>query len=169
MIYALNIQKFIVRNLPVKYRKPRVIAWLTAWLRPFVQLHQRFLEFRVATLYELSLNCTVGAIEKVLNDTFDPVERPSFLIYITDAVSEIDRVGLYLLEERQPAQPLYLISEIPPGESLPLGLIEEYDGDVDFIVHVALSLQLSPAAITRLRGIVDRYRAAGTTWKIQYY
>ena len=80
-IYTYNWLRFAAWFLPYNLRQVTLFRYIVALLTPITEAYTDFLAFRKRQLYEAEINGQTIKLERVLNDTFDPIERR---IYITD-------------------------------------------------------------------------------------
>lgn len=135
------------------------MAFIKACFAPVISLHNQFLNYRKAKLYEIKMNYQVPYLEAFLNDRFDAIERR---IYIDDAQT-VNQIYLYQEEE---TKPLYLNQE---SENAPVYLYTEGEtiGDLwnDFIVYVPVSVAFSES---ELRAMIAT-KWCGKRYKIEHF
>ena len=152
-IYDIDFGKVVRWNLRRKKRMPRILALLNAMAKPVALLHQDFLKYRKAKLYQLMITPQKCWLERLLNDRYDFTQRR---IYIGDG---IDHAPRYIYQEAE-LKPLYLGTKIiyTAGES----------GDLkdDFVIFVPLDIVFESAEMISL---VKAYKLAGTKFKIQRF
>lgn len=163
MNYVIDFIKLIVDLLPVKLRRGIHVDWLFSLLKGVRYLYDEFLSFRDASLLEISRNGQVIVLEDLLNTKFDPI---GVGIYITDPTSNLEHTALFLVIENQLDQEAYLVSEIPPGTSVALYTVEEFDSDDDFIVWVPVTLVFN---MNQLRACVNKYKIAPMRYSVLTY
>jgi hypothetical protein len=152
--------------LPVRQRKERAKAWIKVLLSPIVWLYNRYMANRAANLYHLGITSQVCYMEKVLNDTFDNVDRR---IRIVDGVSE-EITHVYLDAELRPVY-VALDSELPVSAyDAPIWIytdIETEESGWQFVVEYPTGLVFD---MVRLRALVDRYRLPSkSTYLVRSY
>lgn len=157
-VYDINLNDLVIHCLPIGLRKSRQIAWLRSLIKPVVNLHTQFINYRRDALYKIDHTPQVFSLEQVLNDAFDVQLRR---IYISDGAYR-DGVYFYNPEEQKPV-PFY-----DPAENSP---VHFYDGaelfslDTDFVVVVPF--ELKEAQEIRMRSLIDFYRLPDKTYKIE--
>ena len=91
MNYNVNWFNLLVANVPTNYRKVLRVKWLILLLFQVRKLHASILLYIQLKRYDLNHTGQVIYLEKVLNDSFDPIDRR---IFISDG-NFADRVFLY--------------------------------------------------------------------------
>lgn len=126
---------------------------------PLVLIHNNFIRYREAKLYELFINYQTCYLEIFLNDRFDKTERR---IYIDDAQNQ-DTVYLYLRDELNPVN-LYTRSE---DNAVALYTRGESNGDLlnDFIVYVPVDVVFQEP---ELRAMIAN-NLSGKRYKIELF
>lgn len=145
--------------IPIRLRTAVLMAFVRACFTPIVMLHNDFLLYRKAKLYEIKMNYQVCYLEAFLNDRFDSILRRIYIddaqtaeqIYLYQDVEDKDE-GLYTDAEDSP---LYLFTE---GETI---------GDLlnDFIVYVPIGVMFSES---ELRAMLSS-KLAGKRYKIELF
>lgn len=157
-VYDIDFNSLVVHYLPMGLRKPKIIAWLRCLVKPVVNLHTRFRNYRREAIYKIEHTPQVFSLESVLNDAFDVQLRR---IYIGDGAYR-DGVYFYNPEENKPV-PFY-----NPEENKSVYFFEGgqlYSLDTDFVVQVPFAL--SEALEIRMRSLIDFYRLPDKTYRIQ--
>jgi hypothetical protein len=98
MNYDLNTRRLAVWNLKTHQRLPKMLALLFALTIPFQVLHDMFMRYRSHVLYQLALTPQVASLRKMLNDSYDPVQRR---INISPATQK-NKLYLYRADENKP-------------------------------------------------------------------
>lgn len=156
-IFIIDFTKLVRLLIPVILRRLAHVAWLQALCFPVNFLYQLFLRNRDANLYRLKITPQVVFLERLLNDRYDISARR---IRITDAL-DYDPVYLYQEPENKPA---YLFTE---GENKPVYLFTEEEvglQTVNFYVIVPRTIIFNE---NEMRALLDTYKLAGKTYKIQ--
>ena len=156
-IYNISYKKFIKWNVPFDLRKPKMMALLTAFVRPIVQVYQAFYRNRKSNLYKLLITPQVCYLERMLNDRFDATQRRIFIgdgewhdpFYL---YQEAELKDQYLYTEAE-NQPVYLWTDSEAG-----------DYKDDFIVFVPKTLVFN---INEMKGLLDVFKLVGTRYKIE--
>ena len=157
-VYNFSINDLVVHFLPVNYRKAKHIAWLRSLVKPLVNLHTQFINYRRNALYKIEHTPQVFSLENVLNDAFDVQLRR---IRIGDGAYR-DGVYFYNPEEQKP---VYFYD---PAENAPVHFFdgaELFSLDTDFVVSVPF--ELNEAQEIRMRSLIDFYRLPDKTYKIE--
>lgn len=154
-IFEIDYNRLIGQNVPADWQQPKFILWLRGLISPAKILHDQFTRYRRANLYTLAHNGQVCYLRKVLNDSFDPIERR---IYITDG-SKYQPEYIYSSAEQQPR---YL-------GTIYLREADDYaDTGVDFRVIVPVGFDLT-AVIHQMKAQIDFYRLASKRYKIEFH
>ncbi|HUM50496.1 MAG TPA: hypothetical protein PK431_01735 [Chitinophagales bacterium] len=143
--------------LPFDLRKIRIISYLFALIEPIKAMYNAFLQFMLDQLYDAKINGQVIKLERVLNDTFDPIDRRIFITdgeYYTPSVfyEEYKDIPVIFYEEGNINNPIFY-SET------------SLDGRVsfNFFVNVPESVFFDK---THVRAVVNKYRIFGRTFDI---
>jgi hypothetical protein len=169
-VYNINWNTLGVHLLPMDLRKPKFSALLRSFFKPNQNLHTRFINYRREINYKIDHTPQVFSMEKVLNDSFDQIERR---IYITDGFY-LENVYFFNPEENSPIH-FYNPEEPeePPRFYDPSELAQL---DVDFIVVLPFvagsraNASFAPGTpqYLRLKSLVDTYRLPDKTYQIIY-
>ena len=169
----VNFYLQIWRLLPPFLRKPKMHRWLWANLQPLQSLHSLFWGYRNETLDRLQVTAQTYSLEWYLNKVFNPSFLPTITahsidysnggIYIESNASQVPLNFVWSDLEQQP--PLYVYSENDANVTY-LYAWQDYWQQISFIVWVPNALLLFDAM---LRAYINRYKAVGHTYKIQYY
>lgn len=156
-VYKINWNKLMIWLLPVSLRKSKIVAYLAALIYPIKRLYIDFLFFRKQQLYEAEINGQTIKLERVLNDTFDPLERR---IYITDGsyftppvfYEEWKNQPVIFYEEGNADNPIYYS-------------IDSIDERVDFnfFVHVPSEVFFEKP---RIKAVTNKYKIFGRTFDV---
>ena len=130
--YDIDFPKLADWLTPRWLTKEAFRIFLKACMYPLVLIHNAFIRYRNAKLYEIAINYQVCYMEAFLNDRFDFTLRR---IYIEDAET-VEQLYMYTRDEERPIN-LYERSEDSP---VPLYTRGEVLGDLvnDFIVWVPI-------------------------------
>jgi hypothetical protein len=151
-MYLVDWNKLVKLLLPTFLRKPVLMAFLQACVKPIATIHSEFLRAKKEWDYRIMHNGQVFSIEKVLNDKFDDSLRR---IYISDSIFQ-DDVYIGNLNNRDQ---IYLSND---GGTTHIGAAPHYVQQSDFIVHVpALLLILKEIEIINT---INMYKIAGKTY-----
>lgn len=152
MWYNINFYKLAFDWLFVDLRKPRLLAFIYAVIRPLVTLHNAWKSYRAANIYKLEHNGQVCRLRKALNDAFDLDLRR---IYIDGTGGEAMRTYIYTPAENQTK---YL------GTIYLYNSLEFVDTGADFLVYVPASIVASLPF--ELRAMIDFYKLGGKRYLI---
>lgn len=155
--FSINFSRLVVLLLPIDLRKIKTIKYLQALVEPIRYLYQQFLDFRLSMIYENQINGQVINLERVLNDTFDPIERR---IYITDG----DYFEPPVFYEEWKNKPVIFYAEGDSRNPIYYS-VDNADNvvSVNFYVHVPNAVFTEK---TRIRALVNKYKAFGRLFEI---
>lgn len=161
-MYSLKFDNLVRDNLPVRMRLPVFMQLAQVLISPVASLYDEFIRFKASRDLRLNYNSRVCLFEEVLNLLFDKQYQR---IYITgtELVEEL-RIG-----NRHNLKQVYVAAGGTTGpagvQGTSIGNRTEYAAEVDFIVHLPGTLVVKEAEI---RNVINDYRLAGKTYKIQY-
>lgn len=95
--YNIDFKIFAKMFTAILLQRPKLLAIVGALLSPVKALHYAFLQFRQEAIYKVSHNASVGLLEKMLNDKFDPAQRR---IYINN-VQRQDDLRVYTFPQQR--------------------------------------------------------------------
>lgn len=156
-VYNIDFKKFVKWWTPYRWRRLFLLTLLGVLVYPIAQLHQLFMRFKDAKLYQLKITPQVCYLEMMLNDGFDPAGRG---IYIVDAIWYLPT---FIYQDAE-LKPVYLKQD---GEDLPVHLYTESESGEfrdDFIVMVPAGVVFN---IDEMKGKINAYKLEGTRYKIQ--
>lgn len=156
-VFDIVFQRLVKWWTPYTKRKPVFLTLMGVMVYPLAQLHQSFLRFKAAKLYQLKITPQVCYLEMMLNDSYDFTTRG---IRIVDAKWYLPT---YLYQEAE-LKPVYLYQE---SELKPVYLYTESEAGQfrdDFVVLVPAGVVFN---IEEMKGKLDSYKLAGTHYKIQ--
>ena len=156
MVYGINILRVITLLVPTFLRQPKQLAWLGALAFPWVILHGQFMQYRTQALRQIQTTPQVWALEKLLNDAYDYVQRR---IYISDGVYS-STICFFEKESNRPVrfyedQPVYFSEN------------HQADSSVDFVVHLPQRLLLSEGELAQFKGVIRQYALPDKTFEIE--
>jgi hypothetical protein len=102
-VFKTDLKKLVYLLQIIRLRRPRLLAFLYAFIAPLETLHRLFTGNRDGNLYRLLITPQVCYLEKFLNDRYDAAKRR---IRIRNAFYA-DIVYLFLRAENKP---LYLFT-----------------------------------------------------------
>lgn len=152
---SINFEKLRLDLLP-KYKE--LIPLLKVLTTPAVNTYYDFHEFRNKTTYQLKHNSQVIYLRKVLNDRFN-----------TNLITIIDGVNLpetYLYDKIE-ASPLVLYDKSENEAETVLYDRSEYEVTTDFFIQVPATLNITPAQLIELEGLVNYYKLPNKNFEIQ--
>lgn len=156
-IYDVDFMKLAEWLIPSMLRMPRLLAFVTALVTPVADLYSRLLVLKSTIEYRLTITPQVCYMEKALNDRWDVSLKR---IRIVDAI-EYSAIPFFLKIENKPVT-FHLKSEAQPVVMYSKGETAQFT--VDFIVEVPYDVAFDMA---EMRAVVDSYKLAGKTYKIQ--
>jgi len=155
--YAVNFIVFVQNVIPSLLRQSKVIAYLTALLKPLQTLQDAFVIWQTGIKYDVSITNQVIYLEKLLNDKFDNIQRR---IYIEDATS------FTVNETRMKSENAESSEFRMKGETasaMILRMKSETDTEADFIVKKPSSV----TDVTLMNAYLKKYKAASMQYKIE--
>jgi hypothetical protein len=155
-IYYFNWRKLIRWLTPQALRKPRFMAFLRGFMSGVQYVHAAFIDFKLATEYQLTITGQVVYLEKMLNDRWDFLQRR---IYITDGVN-YEALWLALDVEDKPQ---WLAVD---SENKPLWLCLDAETTLfsgDFTIVIPLDVVFDNAELTAR---VDKYKLASKQYNL---
>lgn len=137
----------------------RHLAWIRSLVAPIQKLNDWFSSYAAGIVYHLNLTGQVIYLEHYLNDLFDKEIRR---IWIEDGTLVLPP---FLYNKADNADIFYLYNK---GGNDPFYLYDKADYDVQemFIVHIPADLPLDQYLENRIRAAVNRYKQAGSHYKI---
>jgi hypothetical protein len=148
--YDLNFIQMIKQVLLVSVRG-NLVEFIYVLLKPIRDIHFQFMRAKETTENKLSYNAQYPNFQRLLNDEFDAELRR---IQVRDSGGNIEGLLIYPNEERKP---------------LHLGQVLIYPsymwGYPPFLVTLPDGFQ---SVENRVRRILDKYKFAGTKYKIVY-
>jgi hypothetical protein len=159
-IYDIDFKKLVGWLLPFNMRETVLFAYLKILVSPFVGLHQSFIAYRKAKLYELKITGQVCYLQMLLNDRYDFVLRR---IYIVDA---IDQTAIYFFQDNELHDvPLYTDSE---NNAITLYTDGETGGQFsnDFVVMVPLAINFS---LIEMHSLIVKFKLPSMHFVIQTF
>lgn len=155
--YDVNFYRLATWITPKVFRKPNLAILIKSMVFPLIFIHNAFLRYRKAKLYQLAITPQVCYLERMLNDKYDYTQRR---IQIGDAEWHLP-IFLFQEDELKPvdifqeseAKPVFLYNDAESG-----------DAKTDFIVFVPLDISFQEP---EMRSTIDSYKLFGTTYTIQ--
>lgn len=172
-MYYWDINQWAENEVPVEVRKPAMVKWMQALLKPLKDLHAVYESYRIGTLKRMRYNGQTIVLENLINDLYDPVQRRFEIDTIYD---ELAPVYIYAKSENSAInnQQIYLHTTqayINDTQQLLkkvyLNRHEELGRLYDFVVKTPDSFT-SPTAIIKLKATVNYYRLAGKRPHYEY-
>ncbi len=146
--YDLNFRKFIVQSLPIRLRG-NVVDLIEVLIKPLKKLYYKFQIFKQEEEKALSYNAQMPKLQKLLNDKLETGG-----IYIEDSPYNV-------------VDGVWENAEYKPKEIGFWGLLAAADiGYNGFVVYVPSGLA---GKTNIIKALVDRYKLAGTTYRIVIY
>ncbi|GAA4465262.1 hypothetical protein GCM10023093_17110 [Nemorincola caseinilytica] len=157
-MFNIDLFSLGTQLLPVRWRKPRMSAWIRCLLTPLNTLYTLFLNNRSGNHYRLSHTGQVCSLEALLNDAYDPGRH----ISIEDGPF-LDPLFIYIPDEDRDV-PISLVSELPHDDyEAPIYLLTVAETATEaeqFVVRYPTSISASFDEI-RWRALIDQYRLVG--------
>lgn len=157
--YDINFYTLAHWYTPRWLRKEKFIILIKACVYPLVLIHNTFIRYRKAKLYELKINYQVCYLEAFLNDRFDFTNRG---IYIDDVVL----FTYNFLYTRAETQPLWLYQR---AENNPV--VTYLRGEImgaftyDFIIYIPVGVVYDEAEVRAMMA----NNLSGKRFKIELY
>lgn len=152
MWFEVNYNKLVWQWFPVQLRKAALVQITYCYMRPLIQRHYWWKQYRESNIYKLSHNGQICYLRKALNDTFDQDLRR---IYIDGTGGDATKTYIYTDAENQPK---YL------GTIYLRGSLEFQDTGADFIVYVPASIMATQNY--EVRALIDFYKLGGKRYLI---
>lgn len=143
--------------VPKALRQPLFMTMVRAVLHGHSDVYNRFLRYRQAKIYQVTITGQVCYLERMLNDRWDFTQRR---IRIDDAVWHLP----WFIYQEAELKPQYLFRK---SEDRPQYLYrngEAGDGKDDFVVLVPMDIGFSEP---EMRAAIDSYKLFGTKYTIQ--
>jgi len=134
---------------------------VTAILSPFSYLHSLFLYNRKSTLYQLGINYQTCNLERLLNDTYDVVNRG---IYITNIPTSFLPLLVSLKSEELPIK-----VGLKGSDEVMIKVAKKTEtpsGQVNFIINIPEGVVFVES---ELRALVGAYALQTKTFSINIY
>lgn len=156
--FNVNWSRFAVQTLPTALRKTKVVQFVLALYEPIKDSYNGFVQFMDEQLYDARINGQVIKLERVLNDTFDPIDRR---IYITDGLyydaptfyEEWKNMPVIFYAEGDTRNPVFWTTDVLNNRV-----------SVNFYVNVPAAIFFDSA---RMRALVNKYKILGRTFEIK--
>lgn len=155
-------QPFIENQVPVKYRKPKHIAWLVSLMSHARKINDEFVLFRDAVRVCIRFNSQSLSLQRWLRNHFD-----NATITIVDDSNLLSSIYVFWLFESQLPRYLFWLSEEPESEYI-YWLEEEVNRNLfyDFTVQVPQSLEDHEP---NMRAQINKLKLAGKRYRIVYF
>lgn len=158
--YSIAHSKLTLWNLPIDWRKPKMIQWVDMLISPIVVLYNDFLNYRKQKIYRLTHNSQVCFLQAVLNDAFD---------------ADLRRIRI------QNGRFLRAVYFYTPPEERPVYFDTQYFYDpddlategADFIICIPIDLQPSntialESYLSDVKALTNSYKLASKTYYIKW-
>lgn len=152
-VYEIDLDRLVVELMPTRLRKPKYVAFMQLLMIPFKHILSELKVHREEYIYKINHNTTVASIEKVLNDSFDNVERRIYL-----SKGEYTK-GMYISHSSS-GNATFL-----PNYTLNSNTLA--DLNIDFFVNVSNELVLSDNDILRLEFLTRYFALDDKIFKIK--
>ncbi len=156
-VYNISFPVLAAWLTPRAFRKTRLGILVKCCVFPLTFLHNSFLKYRKAKIYQLLITPQVCYLERMLNDKYDYTLRR---IRIDDAVWHLP---VFIFQEDE-LKPVYLHIE---SENKPVYLYNDGEAGIalnDFVVLVPVDINFLES---EMRGAIDSYKLFGTKYTIQ--
>ena len=156
--------------LPIIRRQLKIFSWFAVPYKELNNRYLRFLDFRCQWLFQSASNGQTIKLERYLNLLFDKEDKR---IYIENVTSNFETLFVYgRTEDPSAGDESYIYNK---GETIPVDGNQEYifrKSEVqlskDFIVRVPTEIY-TIINLEYLGVVVEEYKFAGTTFKIEKY
>lgn len=152
--FLVDFNTLAIQLMPVNWRKTKHIAWVKVLVYPFVLILQKLRKSRKENIYKLQHDGRIGKIEKVLNDTFDRVERR---ISIIEGERKNQNYSYFRNENKEQLATPFITYSIDE--------IAEFSADFQIIIPTEVGLITSD--ITRLNTLARYYADKDKHFTIQ--
>jgi len=157
-MYNIDYIKLIKHTIPVAFRLPRMIAFITWLTQPIKDLHAQFLAYRTNANYELAHGSQVIYLEKYLNDRFDSNKR---------RISIIDHdPNDYPVFRTDAEDDTVIFRTDAEGGTIIMRTNEELYSGFDFTIEIDNALGNLTPDINELRACVDLRKLPGMIYNI---
>lgn len=161
-MYNLDWNK-ILRHYLSTWFGPVRVAWLSSLISPFYTLSDAmFITFRSEVIELARYSRQKIILQSILNKAFNTGNKTDIYIVNSDRFVE----PTYLFNEVEGYDPEYLFNE-GDGAAVYLYNEAEFAQAYDFIVYVPEAIYTTN--LTRLKGLIDLYKAAGPNYAIISY
>ena len=161
--YEVDNKKQANWNTPPNKRGNIHLSWIYALVSPLNTLNTLFSKTYFPDVLSRSKRTAQKIVlEDTLNKVFNDVGFP--LIYINNTGLLVDVVYFHRLSENKPTY----IKSLSENEPLYLYNESEYFNGGEFVVYVPLSV-ISNFNVNQISSEVNKYKPAGTKFKIQTY
>lgn len=157
-MYSISFNRLRDQNMPYLLRKPVLQQIISCTIKPIVDAHRVFRNFKIATDIRLAHNGQVYLLRKILNDTFDPYGRR---ITIVDAIIPNDSY----VPNRENIKQSYIASSASGTKQFYIAQPPQYFGEFDFIVNCPIFLKSKTILIYKM---IDEYKQAGKKYTLRF-
>lgn len=158
-VYTINWDNLVAWMIPKPLRKPVVVIMVKALLYPLIAVHNSFLFYRNAKIYQLTISPQVCYLTRLLNDRYDLTQRR---IYIQDAVWHLP---IFIYKNAENKRTLVYRNT----ENLPKFLFINGEAGAalnDFVVYVPYAISFDAS---EMKSLIDGYKLFGTKYTIQLF
>lgn len=160
-IYTVDFRKFIHQLLPPSVRKPIMLAFLFALIRPIRDLYQQFTSFHQSRRKDVSISGQVIKLEWLLNDRFNAGQEGIWIVHNTPV-----QEAFFLFDEGYTEEGTLIYDEADGRGPYMYEDADMVPADVNFIVLVPEALEFDEF---EMRAVVDKKKLYGSTYSIQRY
>jgi hypothetical protein len=172
MLYNFDIDKLIRWLLPVSIRKQPMIDWIGLLCGYAASLHLDFINFKTWSNLQVQKNGQAIVLEQIIKDEINglnvqnPSGRPTvfdFEVNVIDYPYNVEALVCAKSSERLSTQDSpFCRQSVELGQTSNCAKIDELESPFDFQVEVDSTFFNEE----KIRGIVDKYRNFGRTYKV---
>lgn len=160
MKYTWNIRSWVSRNLSYDLRIEFWVSWFYILLKGIETAHGWFLSSSNSWNYQVKYSSQQKVLSGLLNNIFDNSSRR---IYVT---TNSDSIKQAVLWDEADSGAEVIFSETETGSTMVIWDENDLGNFNGFTVHVPASLSTNEA---RIKGYINNYKLAGTTYLIKYF
>jgi hypothetical protein len=168
--YPFTWLEWMIDLWPTRYKKPRLLSWIGVVFTELNDMYLQFLNKRCEELFLASADGTTIKLEKILNMLFN---NNGTEIYITNFLLEIDTLTAFKRGEDTGTIENFVYNRgedpVASGGTQPYVFTKnEVQLSTNFVINIPQSLA-SVIDLGALKVLVDKYRFAYVTYKIEFY
>lgn len=166
-MYLLDFEKLIEINLPYIMRKPIMLALISVLNEANLHVYKQFRDYKARLDIRLSHNGQVFLLTKILNNLFDNelrrIEVLDLIVVTEIMLGNEENVNVNYI--RTGAGILGAVPHTLIDSDLFVGCKPDYYPTNDFVVILPSSIESQEVII---KNIVNEYKLAGKTFRIEY-